>query len=149
MADDEGAEVEVGAEENLSAEKAREAKQLDAVTDYHEDGEIDTKRAQAVATQHPHPHTGQRLHRHPTRVSPLLSPSPLPPSAVQAINALSASDGPSAAAMRSAELSHIKVRDDDVRLLMAECELSEEEATLKLRTTNNDVKKALKDLIRV
>ena len=68
---------------------------------------------------------------------------------MQAINALSASDKPSASSLRTAELSAIKVREEDVRLLMDECEVSEDEATLRLRTHNNDVKKALKDLIRV
>ena len=54
MADDDGGEGVEAAdveEEKLSAEKAREAKQLDAVTDYHEDREIDTSKAQAVSNQ--------------------------------------------------------------------------------------------------
>ena len=55
MADEDTVESDVSAEETLSAEKSREAKQLDAVTDYHEDGEIDTSKAQAVRTFTPAP----------------------------------------------------------------------------------------------
>jgi len=51
--------------------------------------------------------------------------------------------------LRSAELSSIKVREEDVRLLVNEADLTEEEATLRLRTNNNDVKKTLKELLRV
>ena len=107
--------MEVGAEENLSLEKAKEAKQLDAVTDYQEEtSDMDQTRAQA------------------------------------AINSLSAAEQPAAGSeqARRAELSKIKVKDEDVQVLVREMEVSEEEATLKLRMCGNDVKKALRELIR-
>ena len=113
MADEE--DVEVGAEENLSVEKAKEAKQLDAVTDYHDETtDIDQSKAQA------------------------------------AINSLAAAEQPAAGSeqARRAELSKIKVRDEDVQLLVTEMEVSEDEATLRLRMCGNDVKKALRELIR-
>lgn len=45
MADD---DVETPVTADLSAEKAQEAKQLDAITDYQDEREIDTKKAQEV-----------------------------------------------------------------------------------------------------
>ena len=113
MADEE--DVEVGAEESAAVEQTKEAKLLDAMTDYHDETtDIDQSRAQA------------------------------------AINSLSATEQPAAGSeqARRAELSKIKVKDDDVQLLVREMEVSEEEATLRLRMCGNDVKKALKELIR-
>ena len=108
----------MGAEENLSVEKAKEAKQLDAVTDYHDETtDIDQSRAQA---------------------------------AINSLAAAGSEQQPAAGSeqARRAELSKIKVREEDVQLLVREMEVSEDEATLKLRMCGNDVKKALKELIR-
>jgi hypothetical protein len=47
------------------------------------------------------------------------------------------------------QLQRIKVKDEDVALLVSECNIDENQAEYELRLANNDIEKAILNVIRV
>jgi type IV pilus biogenesis protein CpaD/CtpE len=115
MADRDDENADETQQEQLKGDKAKEAKQLDAVTDFVEEKEVgDSEKAKAA----------------------LLS--------------FSAEDSAasSAAESRARQLASIKVKSEDVALLVKELELTEDDAEQRLKEKNNDIQQVIREFIQ-
>lgn len=152
---DDGVDVDEQ-QKNLSKEQAAESKQLDTVTDFAEDEEMDTSKAQAVsrwiAAQ------SECMHR-------LLSRAPCPRycdpaltcrsnllagpcdalrcAALQVLDNLTSHSETEEQRTAARELAAVQVKQDDIDMLAKELEISAEQAEIKIRQAKGDLKLAI------